>query len=172
MTPRLIAAAEEQAMMDAHSRGGSRLPLNPSVVGAALGGALLAGIALLALYFGVLTALSNWEFAVEQFGEYGAFIVALAIGFGLQAGLFIYLHQAVHAAAVGKVLAASGTTSGVAMLSCCTHYLVNLVPVLGATGLMTFVSEYQVQLLWVGVAGNLAGIAFMTSRLVAFARGA
>lgn len=157
--------------MDAPCHGESSLPLNAATIGAAIGGALLAGVALLALYFGVLTLVSSWEFAVEQFAEYRAFIVALAIGFGLQAGLFIYLHRAAHAAATGKVFAASGTTSGVAMLSCCTHYLVNLIPVLGATGLLTLVSEYQVQLLWVGVASNIAGIAFMVRRLVGFAQG-
>jgi Cu+-exporting ATPase len=157
--------------MDAPCHGESSLPLNASTIGVALGGALLAGVALLALYFGVLTLVSNWEFAVSQFGEYRGFIIALAVGFGLQAGLFIYLRQAAHAAATGKVFVASGTTSGVAMLSCCTHYLVNLIPVLGATGLMTLVSEYQVQLLWVGVVSNVAGIGFMVRRLVAFAQG-
>ena len=41
----------------------------------------------------------------------------------------------------GKVMVATGTTSGAAMVSCCTHYLVNLLPVLGATGLVSFVGR-------------------------------
>ena len=149
----------------------SPLPMNAATLGIAVAAAMLASAALLALYFGVLTVVSNWDFAREQFAEYGLFIIALSIGFGLQVGLFAYLRLAARAAASGKVLAASGTTSGAAMLSCCTHYLVNLVPALGATGLMTLVSEYQVQLLWVGVASNVVGIAFMLRRVVAFAQG-
>jgi hypothetical protein len=56
------------------------------------------------------------------------------------------------------------------MLSCCTHYLVNLLPVLGASGLASLAGQYQVELFWVGLAANLAGIAYMASRVRAFSR--
>jgi Cu+-exporting ATPase len=58
------------------------------------------------------------------------------------------------------------------MLSCCTHYLVNLLPVLGATGLVSFVGAYQVELFWFGIASNLAGIAYIGRRVVSFVHGA
>jgi Cu+-exporting ATPase len=56
------------------------------------------------------------------------------------------------------------------MVSCCTHYLVNLVPILGAAGLVTFVSQYQVQFFWVGLAFNAAGLAYIGKRLVVAAK--
>jgi YHS domain-containing protein len=146
--------------------------LSPRVLGVAAGAGVLASAILLSLYFGALTLVSGWQYTVEQFGDWWPFIVALATGFGIQVGLFVYLRRALHGAASGKVLVATGTTSGAAMAACCTHYLVNLLPVLGATGLVSFVGAYQVELFWFGIASNLAGIAYIGRRVVSFARGA
>ena len=38
-------------------------------------------------------------------------------------------------------------------------------PVLGASGLVAFAAQFQVQLFWVGLLLNAAGIAFVGSRL-------
>ena len=141
-----------------------------AIVHAAASG-LMATVLLLGFYFGVLTLVSGWPFTLEQFLAFWYFIVPLAAGFGTQVGLFIYLRRAVHAAASGRVVAATGTASGAAMVSCCTHYLVNLLPALGATGLVTFVGEYQVELFWFGLLSNLAGIAYIGRRLVVFSQG-
>ncbi len=132
---------------------------------------MLACAILLGMYFGALTAISGWDFAVEQFAEWWPYIITLAAGFGLQVGLFVYLRRAVRRAASAKVLVATGTTSGAAMLACCTHYLVNLLPVLGATGLMSFVGAYQVELFWFGIASNLAGILYIGRRVARFLYG-
>ncbi len=129
-------------------------------------GSLAFGI-LLAIYFGVLTLVSGWAFTVSQFYEFWYYIVPLAAGFGLQVALFTRLRHVVHQSAgdARTVMAASGTTSTAAMISCCAHYLVNIAPVLGATGLVTFAAQYQVEFFWVGIAFNLAGIAFIGNRL-------
>jgi Cu+-exporting ATPase len=128
-------------------------------------GALAFGL-LLALYFGVLTLVSGWTFTLEQFSGFWYYIVPLAAGFGLQVALFIRLRQVVHQSREsGAVMAASGTTSTAAMISCCAHYLVNVAPVLGATGLVTFAAQYQVEFFWVGLAFNAAGIAYIGNKL-------
>lgn len=152
--------------------GHDRQRLSPLVLGMAAGAGLLASAIMLAFYFGALTLVSGWQFTVEQFADWWPYIVALAIGFGIQVGLFVYLRREVHGAASGKVMMATGTTSGAAMVSCCTHYLVNLLPVLGATGLVSFVGTYQVELFWFGIASNLAGIAYIGRRVASFAHGA
>lgn len=139
--------------------------------GPAVGAGLLGASALLLLYFGLLTALSGWSFTLDQFREFWPYIVALATGFGVQVGLFTHLHRTMHAAS-GTVVAATGTTSGLAMLSCCTHYLVTLLPALGATGLVNFVGAYQVELLWFGLIANLAGIFYVGRRVIAVSRAA
>ena len=132
---------------------------------------LMATAGLLGFYFLILTLVSDWAFTVEQFVTYRMYIVSLAIGFGIQIGLYTYLRSAIQShCSTGKVVAVSGTTSTVAMISCCAHYLVNILPVIGATGLITLVGQYQVEFFWVGLASNAAGILYIGSKLVQFSR--
>jgi P-type Cu+ transporter len=122
--------------------------------------------ALLALYFGILTLVSGWSFTLQQFTDFWFYIVPLAAGFGLQVALFLKLREVVsRAKEAGAVIAASGTTSTAAMISCCAHYLANVAPVLGATGLVAFAAQFQVELFWVGLAFNAAGIAYVGTKL-------
>lgn len=121
---------------------------------------------LLALYFGVLALVSGWSFTVSQFAEFWYYIVPLAAGFGVQVALFLKLREVVsRAKEAGTVIAVSGTTSTAAMISCCAHYLANVAPVLGATGLVAFAAQFQVELFWVGLAFNAAGIGYVGTKL-------
>jgi len=130
-----------------------------------------AALALLGLYLGLLTLVSGWDFTLEQFLAYRYFVVALAAGFGIQVGLFMHLKALVHGARKqGVVLATSGTASTAAMVSCCTHYLANIAPIIGAAGLVTFAAQYQVELFWVGLAFNAAGIAYISSKVIQAAK--
>lgn len=127
---------------------------------------MLAFGLLLAAYFGVLTLISGWQFTVSQFSEFWLYIVPLGAGFGVQVALYTRLRQLLHHSKDARtVMAASGTTSTAAMISCCAHYLVNIAPVLGATGLVTFATQYQVEFFWVGIAFNAAGIAYIGNKL-------
>ncbi len=125
-----------------------------------------AAAAMVVLYFAVVGLISGLDFASTQFKEFWPFLVALAAGFGIQAGLYAYLRKVIaeHAAS-GTVVAASGTTSAAAMVSCCAHYLVNALPLMGITGLLTFIVHYQIGLFWIGLAFNAAGILYMASRV-------
>src|SRR3989338_6441431 len=111
-----------------------------------------AFVLLLAIYFGVVSLISGMGFAFEQFATFWYFIVPLALGFGVQVGLYTYLKNLVgqHGAS-GKVVAVSGTTSTAAMVSCCAHYLVNILPILGVTRLLTVGAGNQVRLFWGGL---------------------
>jgi YHS domain-containing protein len=140
----------------------------PSAVWPAIAGGIGASAALLVLYFALLAALSGWDFTRDEFARYWPYIVTLAGGFGIQVGLFLFLRGLMRAHHAGKVVAVTGGTSGAAMVSCCSHYLVNLLPALGATGLISLIGQYQVELFWVGIAANLAGIAYVGRRLLTF----
>lgn len=132
---------------------------------------LLGFAVLLALYFGVLTAISGWQFTATEFGRYWFYIVSLAAGFGVQVALFVRLRRLVgKAKETGTVVAASGTTSTAAMISCCAHYLTAVAPVLGATGLVAFAAQFQVELFWVGLLMSAGGIAFIATRLAKASR--
>ncbi len=127
----------------------------------------LAFALMLALFFGVVSLVSGRDFALEQFADFRYFIVALALGFGVQVGLYTALRQFVGQQRLpGKMVAASGTTSTAAMISCCAHYLVNVLPVLGVTGFVTVASQYQVELFWLGLAFNLGGILYIAPKVI------
>lgn len=127
----------------------------------------LAGtVGLLAFYFSVITFISGGDFALGQFFSFWYFIISLASGFGIQIGLYTYLKNISHQRnSSGKIVAVSGTTSTVAMISCCSHYLVNVLPIIGITGAITLVAQYQVELFWLGILANLLGIAYMIRKI-------
>lgn len=129
--------------------------------------AALAAAVMISVYFGVLTLVSGWSFTLSEFARFWPYVIALALGFGVQIGLYVYLKQtlAQHHAG-GTAVVASGTTSTAAMISCCAHYLANVLPLIGAAGLVTLVAEYQVELFWLGLAFNAAGVAFIGSRVL------
>lgn len=129
---------------------------------------LIASVALLGLFFLIVSLISGWTFARYQFASFWFFLVPLAIGFGVQIGLYIYVRGALQRRAVsGGVVAVTGTTSTAAMLSCCAHYLVNVLPLIATTGFVTIVSQYQIQFFWVGIVANLLGIVYILRKVMA-----
>lgn len=131
-----------------------------------------AGFAfLLVLYFSIVSLISGWNFARSQFNQFWYFILSLAAGFGIQIGLYTYLKELIigHNIQTPKgTVAVTGTTSTLAMISCCAHYLANLIPVLGIAGALSVVAQYQVQLFWVGLVFNLFGMIYIGSRILKF----
>jgi P-type Cu+ transporter len=142
------------------TRGGTA-EIRPAVFG------LTAMVGLLGIYFAALTLASGWAFAVSQFESFWYFVLLLALGFGLQVGLYVHLRAIAGHDQGGKVIATSGATSTGAMISCCTHYLANILPMLGTAGIVTVIAEYQVQLFWLGLAFNAAGLAYILSKVMA-----
>lgn len=126
----------------------------------------LAGILLLGLYFAVLAFVSGWSFALSQFSGFWYFIIGLAAGFGIQVGLYAYLRSIVYSGmGSGKLLGVTGTTSTAAMISCCAHYLANLLPIIGVSGAVMFIVQYQIELFWVGLLFNFGGIFYIANRI-------
>lgn len=129
----------------------------------------LASSLLLGVYFAVLSLASGWNFAQDQFSAFWYFIVSLALGFGIQIGLYTYARGLIRGKyGEGKVLGVTGATSTAAMISCCTHYLANLLPVLGMAGVVTFVAQYQIKIFWIGLVFNIFGIAFISNKIIKF----
>ena len=134
--------------------------------------ALLGASVLLAFYFITVSAISGANFAQDQFSQFWYFILALAVGFGIQVGLYSYIKSSIRAKNQSvKVLVTSGTTSTAAMISCCSHYLANVLPLLGITGFIAIVTQYQIQLFWVALAINLGGILYMANRITKLKKG-
>lgn len=143
--------------------------MKTNIVSAIKKGVLATSI-LLVVYFAIVTLVSGWSFAQDQFRQFWYFVVTLAVGFGIQVGLYSHLKSSIKGVVSPSVVATTGATSTAAMISCCAHYLVNLLPILGAVGIITVISQYQVQLFWVGLAFNFAGIVYMASKVYKFSK--
>ena len=125
---------------------------------------------LLLVYITVVSLVSGWSFAKDQFSQFWYYVITLAIGFGIQVGLYSHLKSAIKGAVSPRVIATTGATSTAAMISCCAHYLVNLLPILGAVGIITVISQYQVKLFWMGLGFNFAGIVYMANKIYKFSK--
>ncbi len=133
--------------------------------------AFVATASLLLFYFVIVSAISGFNFALSQFESYWYFLISLAFGFGIQIGLYSYLKQLIKNSSMamsGKTVAVTGTTSTLAMISCCAHYLANIVPLLGIAGALSIISQYQVKIFWVGLAFNIFGIIFISNKIIKF----
>ena len=135
------------------------------------GNAILAIISLLLLYFVIVTLVSGFKFALSQFESYWYFLISLAIGFGIQIGLYAYLKEMVKIANMvmhDKTVVVTGTTSTLVMVSCCAHYLANVLPILGIAGTLTIIAQYQTEIFWAGLTFNFFGIIFITNKIIKF----
>jgi len=149
----------------------SNFAIYPTILRKSAYRGLFALFAILSIYFLILSLVSGWSFALEQFIQFWYYIVSLAFGFGIQFGLYSYLKEIVkQQGSTGKVLATTGATSTTAMISCCAHYLTNILPILGVTGAITFISQYQVQFFWVGLFFNFLGISYMANSIRKFSK--
>lgn len=121
---------------------------------------LIAGVGLLGLYAATMTLLSGWGAAVEQFSSLWYLMVPLAIGFGMQVGLYTKLKAAIREKSKGA-MAAGGTSAGAAMLACCVHHATDVLPFLGLSGASIFLTQFQKPILLVSLGINVMGIIVM-----------
>lgn len=127
---------------------------------------ILGATILLTIYFSVVSLISGWLFAKNQFLRFWYLFLSLTIGFGIQVSLYIYLKTIIHQRnASSGVLAVSGTTSTVAMISCCAHHFVNILPILGTIGIINLISQYQIKLFWLGLILNILGIVYLSRKI-------
>ena len=121
---------------------------------------LIAGLSLAGFYYFVLWALTkDAVYPIRQFLSLQPWMSLLILGFGVQWALFARLLR-------GKMVAAGNSlVSGTAMVACCAHHAVEVLPFLGLAGAAVFLVSYQKELLIFGVISNLLGIGYMLWRL-------
>lgn len=121
---------------------------------------LLAALALLGLYLGLIGLAQGFNHAFDQFAIDRWFVLAIVTGFGTQVGLFSYL-RSLHAHAGASGVAASTGASTTAMVACCAHHLADLLPILGISGAAIFLNDYQREFLWLGIIMNTGGVTYL-----------
>jgi Cu+-exporting ATPase len=120
---------------------------------------LIAGLGLIVFYLAIVSIFQGVDFAFLNLRSLWYFIFPLAIGFGTQVGLFFSIRHA--AAQLTTSVAGTGAISGGSMIACCSHFLLNMIPIAGASGLAIFLVKYQAWFLGVGIVSNVIGITLM-----------
>lgn len=126
---------------------------------------IIAGIALLSVYFIILTLANSFSHALNQFGEMWYWIILLVIGFSIQVGLYTYIRsvfklRAGTGAATSSVAAAGGIST-TSMIACCAHHLTDVIPIIGLSAAAVFLNQFQTLFMVIGVLSNLIGINLM-----------
>ncbi|MCR4284819.1 MAG: hypothetical protein NUV97_02110 [archaeon] len=117
-----------------------------------------AGLGLLIFYLVVVSIFQGISFAFMNLRSLWYLLFPLAIGFGIQIGLFVSIK---HTAQLNGMVAGTGTISGGSMIACCSHFLLQMIPIAGASGIAIFLTKYQAWLLVVGILSNVVGITLM-----------
>ena len=127
---------------------------------------MLAAAGLLAVYLGLISLAQGPGHALEQLQTDAPFVALIAVGFGTQVALFVELRRLDRRHRTGAAVTAAGTaTSGAAMLACCAHHVVDLLPLLGLSAAAVFLDAYRVPILLLGIGMNGLGIAVIARQL-------
>ena len=135
-----------------------------------LGAGLLGAVFLTAIYLGIVSLAESPTHALELFWQDKAFVIPIILGFGTQVGLYTLLKKGLYmpvpVPAGGATTAAGGGMSTMAMVACCAHHVADVLPLVGITAAATFLANWKIPFMVVGLLTNLVGIAVMIRTIV------
>lgn len=126
-----------------------------------------ASMAMAAFYvLVVLGASRSAEHLGDQLAADWYLVLPIVVGFGVQVSLMVELRRRkrLH----GSVMAsgtAGASASTVGMVACCAHHVADLLPIAGATAAATFLYDYRLAFMGVGVALNALAITVALRRV-------
>jgi len=146
-------------------------PVNRSL---RIGAIAAGGIAM--FYVAVVWGASgSFRHLTDQVASDWYLLLPIVLGFGVQVGLLSELRRRQRAlrAAAGASAAAGATAAGamgtgastVGMVACCAHHVADLAPLVGATAAATFLYDYRLPFMLVGIGVNAVAIAIVARRL-------
>lgn len=142
-----------------NSRSTASAELNRGLVIPILAG-VLGALFLSSVYLGIVTLAQGWKHAIELFWQDKFLVAPIIAGFGTQIGLYTFLKVGLRAAprSAGVMAGAGGGTSTAAMVACCAHHVTDILPLVGLSAATTFLANYKVPFMLLGLAMNLVGI--------------
>lgn len=160
--------------MEAAAVTRGHLPANRSL---RIGAIAAGGIAL--FYVVVVWGLSgSFDHLTGQVASDWYLLLPIVVGFAVQVGLVSELrrrHRLYRGAAATGATAAGAMGTGastVGMVACCAHHVADLAPLIGATAAATFLYDYRLPFMLVGIGVNALAIAIVVRRLRRFPTGA
>jgi hypothetical protein len=130
------------------------------IISVVIGGTAIVGLFLFYILTMKILA-GSWDAVWWQFRQLWYLMLPLMVGFGIQAGLFVYLKYSARRRVSNKILAGNSSVSVIGMAACCAHHLTDVVPILGLSALSVWLTAYQRPLLIIGILSNFAGIIHM-----------
>jgi hypothetical protein len=136
------------------------------VVAGLLGTFLLGG-----LYFALVSLAESPEHALSQAWGDRFIMGPIVLGFGIQVGLYAALKTSAFVPSSaplksGAMTGASGGMSATAMAACCAHHITDVLPLIGLTAASTFLAEYRMAFMVVGLGTTLIGIVVIANALI------
>jgi hypothetical protein len=129
------------------------------------GTGLVGMLLLMGIYLGIVSLAESPAHALDLFWQDKALVIPIMLGFGTQVGLYTLLKKGLYmpmrVAASGATTAAGGGMSTVAMVACCAHHVTDVLPLVGLTAAATFLANWKVPFMIVGLLTNLIGIIVM-----------
>lgn len=128
---------------------------------------LVGAMAIAMFYVLVVAAASgSWQHLADQIQADWYLLVLVVAGFATQVALLAELRrrQRLQVAAAAASGAGAGA-SAAGMIACCAHHIADLLPFLGASGAATFLYDYKIPFVLVGVGINVLGVAVAARRL-------
>ena len=126
-----------------------------------------AAAAMAIFYVAVVAGASgSWTHLRDQLGADWYLLTPVIAGFGIQVGLLSELRRRHRMHAVAATAGGTGATASAAgMIACCAHHIADLLPFVGLSGAATFLYDYKVAFVTVGIVVNSLGIAIAARRL-------
>jgi hypothetical protein len=135
-----------------------------------LGAGVLGAIFLTGVYLGIVSLAESPGHALDLFWQDKAFVIPILLGFGTQVGLYTLLkkglYMPMHLPAAGATTTAGGGMSTMAMVACCAHHVADVLPLVGFTAAATFLANWKIPFMVVGLLTNLIGIAIMLREIL------
>lgn len=114
---------------------------------------------ILVFYLVQALGMQSWSAPLYFMTSKWYFVLPLILGFAIQMGLFRAIHLKTKKG--GGTVAASGGVSTTAMIACCMHNFVTLLPILGLTGVAVFFSTYQNYVFAFSILFVIGGVIYM-----------
>lgn len=132
---------------------------------------MLGALFLTGLFFAIVSWAESLDHALELFWEDRLIVIPIILGFGVQVALYTVLKMRLYApvtdtGASGALTGAGGGMSTLAMVACCAHHVTDVLPLVGLTAAATFLAEYRIPFMLVGLGTTILGIAVMLTILV------
>lgn len=136
-----------------------------------VGAGLAATAFLTSLYLGIVSLAESLDHALNLFWQDRLIVIPILIGFGIQMALYVILKKRLFVPVStpgpsGALAGAGGATSTVAMVACCAHHVTDVLPILGLTAAATFLAEYRIPFMWIGLGTTILGIVVMLAILI------